>query len=327
MLTQTITDARAWRSNTIDDRRSWYYPLSRRCLAALDATMRELRERPRSTTELCAAELPVADCAEEFRPVLSALENGRGFAIIQGPTRERYSPQEMQVCYWLVGQLLGRPVEQNVQGVLLYDVRDTGQDVRYGARFSVTNAESSFHTDNSFGSDIVDYVGLLCIRTAQSGGLSQVVSGYSVYNDLLARHGGVLDVLSRPLHVDRRGGVRPGETPTVQHPVLSRDAGGLTYRYLRYWIESGHEKIGQPLSDAQRRALDVLDEAANDPALRTEFALESGDLFFINNRWILHNRTAFEDHTEPEQRRHLVRLWLRAQTNADSAALSSGEVR
>jgi hypothetical protein len=52
----------------------------------------------------------------------------------------------------LIGHLLGRPVEQNVQGTVLYDVRDTGQDVRYGARFSVTNAESSFHTD-SFGDE------------------------------------------------------------------------------------------------------------------------------------------------------------------------------
>jgi alpha-ketoglutarate-dependent taurine dioxygenase len=50
----------------------------------------------------------------------------------------------------------------------------------------------------------------------------------------------------------------------------------------------------------------------NEPALRVEFALEQGDLFFVNNRWILHNRTAFEDHPEAEQRRHLVRLWLRA---------------
>src|SRR5262249_23939856 len=155
---------------------------------------------------------------------------------------------------------------------------------------------------------VADYVGLLCIRTAKSGGLSQVVSGYSVYNELLAYHADVLDVLYEPLHIDRRGGLRPGEARTVQHPVLSWDGRGLTYRYLRYWIESGHEKIGQPLRDAQRRALDVLDAVAGDPALRAEFALEPGDLFFINNRWMLHNRTAFEDHAEPEQRRHLVRL-------------------
>ena len=77
--------------------------------------------------------------------------------------------------YWLVGQLLGRPIAQNVQGTLLYDVADYGQDVRQGARFSVTNAESSFHTDNSFGEEIADYVGLLCLNPARSGGLSQLV--------------------------------------------------------------------------------------------------------------------------------------------------------
>ena len=40
--------------------------------------------------------------------------------------------------------------------------------------------------------------------------------------------------------------------------------------------------------------------------------LRPGDMFFSNNRWILHNRTAFEDHLEPERRRHYVRLWLKA---------------
>jgi alpha-ketoglutarate-dependent taurine dioxygenase len=317
MLSHAITDARAWRSSTIDDRQSWYYPLSPRCLDALDATIRQLRQQPQSTTALCAAELPVAACAEEFQPVRAALERGRGFVILQGLTCGRYSPQEMQVCYWLVGQLLGRPLEQNVQGTLLYDVRDTGQDVRSGARFSVTRAESGFHTDNSFGTGVADYVGLLCLQTAQSGGMSQVVSGYSVHNDLLAHHRGALEILYQPLHIDRRGGVRPGEGPTAQQPVLSWDGSGLLYRYLRYWIESGHDKVGQPLSDAQRRALDALDAVANEPSLRVEFALEPGDLFFVNNRWILHNRTAFEDRAEAERHRHLVRLWLQKRSKFD----------
>jgi alpha-ketoglutarate-dependent taurine dioxygenase len=74
------------------------------------------------------------------------------------------------------------------------------------------------------------------------------------------------------------------------------------------------------LSAAQRQALDALDAAANDPSLPVEFALKSGDLFFLNNHWTLHNRTSFEDHAELEQRRHLVRLWLRA-----DSALSSAE--
>src|SRR4030095_6084773 len=95
-----------------------------------------------------------------------------------------YSDEEARGVYWALGQGLGEPFEQNGQGVLLYDVRDPGGDVAQGARFSVTNAESSYHTDNSFGETIADYVGLLCLKTARSGGITQLVSGYAVYQAL-----------------------------------------------------------------------------------------------------------------------------------------------
>jgi alpha-ketoglutarate-dependent taurine dioxygenase len=239
------------------------------------------------------------------------LETGRGFAILDRVPVERYSAEEAQLLYWLLGQGLGQPVEQNVQGTLLYDVRDYGQDVAKGARFSVTNAESTFHTDNSFG-DPVDTIGLLCVNTAKTGGLSQLVSGYAVYHILRDQHPDMLETLAQPFHVDRRGGIRPGDAPTVQYPVISRDDGGLVFRYLRYWIEAGHSKVSQPLTPNQIRALDILDSVLGRAELRLEFPLERGQILFANNRWTLHNRTAFEDHVDPGRRRHYVRLWLRA---------------
>jgi alpha-ketoglutarate-dependent taurine dioxygenase len=222
---------------------------------------------------------------------------------------DRYFVVEAQALYWLVGQALGQPFEQNIQGTLLYDVRDTGQSVAYGARFSVTNAESTFHTDNSFGASVLDYVGLLCVRTAKSGGLSQVISGHSVHHALADQHPDALGVLTRPFHVDRRGGVRAGEAPTLRTPVIVRENGDLIYRYLRYWIETGHQKAAEPLSADQVQALDRLDEVLARPDLRVEFGLTPGQMFFINNRWILHNRTAFQDHDQAAERRHYVRLW------------------
>jgi alpha-ketoglutarate-dependent taurine dioxygenase len=312
MLTKVIPGPRAWRADSLDAPAAWRYPLSDRCLTGLDATIQRLRREPRPTTEIHLSQTPCADLASELQPVRAALDAGRGFAIIDGLPFERYSPAEMQAIYWLVGQLLGRPAEQNTQGTLLYDVRDTGQDVRYGARFSVTNAESSFHTDNSFGEEPVDYVGLLCLHPARTGGLSQVVSLYTIHNQLLPEHRDLLAALYQPFHIDRRGGVRPGEGPTVRLPILHWDERVLTARYLRYWIEAGHEKAGAPLTAIQTAAMDALDRVARQPELRAEFALLPGDMFFINNRWILHNRTGFEDHPEPERRRHLIRLWLRA---------------
>ena len=310
MRPTAAVDPRAWTAATIDHPSSWYYPLPAPCWAACQGILRSKSLAPLAEIQLSASERQ--QCAEALGPVCAALENGRGFAIIEAPPDVRLSPREATILYWIVGQGLGRPFAQNVQGTLLYDVRDLGHDLSQGARFSVTNYESSFHTDNSFGAAILDYVGLLCLQIAKSGGRSQVVSGFAALDELRNRHPDVLATLCQPFHIDRRGGIREGETPTVQFPVLQPNSGALLVRYLRYWIEAGHEKVGQPLSAAQASALDTLDQILNRRELRAEFDLKPGDMYFINNRWILHNRTAFEDYPELERRRHLVRLWLQA---------------
>ena len=302
----------AWTAGSLDAQDAWYYALDAAALAELDAVVAHLRRGPRPIVELRPDAFTLDAARAAVAPAHEALEAGRGFAVIDGLDLTRYRPEEATALYWLVGQLLGEPFPQNVQGTLLYDVRDTGQSVEYGARFSVTNAESSFHTDNSFGDTVLDYVGLLCLKTARSGGLSQNVSGYTAMEVLRREAPRALEVLRQPFHVDRRGGVQEGEAPTAQVPVLGRHREQLLVRYLRYWIEVGHRKAGVPLSESQLHPLDTLDAVAGRPELRAEFALRPGQMFFLNNRWILHNRTAFEDHPDPEARRHLVRLWLRA---------------
>src|SRR5262245_7474096 len=318
---QATADPRAWTGETVDESRGWYFPLSEELVADLRGVV-AAAPGDRPITELLLSEKQRADWAGRLAPVLRALEGGRGFVIIDRVPLNEMTQREAVAIYWLVGQLLGEQFAQNVQGTLLYDVRDTGQDVASGARFSVTSYESSFHTDNSFGDSILDYVGLLCLKSAKSGGISQNVSGYAAVDVLRSEHPEALEILSQPFHVDRRGGFNEGESPTVLRPVIEWDGphpdplpkgegGEMVLRYLRYWIEAGHEKVGQPLTAEQRRALDVLDEVLKRPELRVEFSLEPGQMYFINNRWILHNRTAFEDYLELERRRHLVRLWLK----------------
>jgi len=303
------TDPRCWRATTIDDRPAWYFALPERCLIALDAVIEQHRREPRPPIAYVAPPSLMARAAD-LQPALTALESGRGFVIVAVPP-ERYSHQELQVVYWLVGQMMGKPIEQNVQGTLLHDVRDEGMDVRAGARFSVTNSETGFHTDNSFGDGIVDYVGLLCLNPAKSGGLNQVTSGCTLYQELDARHPDLLAVLREPFHLERRAALkRPGDSPTVPFPVFTWDGHSPLCRYLRYWIEMGHEKVGQPLTAVQKRALDTLDTILRDPTMQVEFGLNKGEMFFINNRWIFHNRSTFEDHADQERRRHYVRLWL-----------------
>ena len=64
------------------------------------------------------------------------------------------------------------------------------------------------------------------------------------------------------------------------------------------------------LTPEQNRALDVIQEVAE--GCSTNISIEVGDFFFINNRAMLHARSAYVDHSrDPESRRHAIRLALR----------------
>jgi alpha-ketoglutarate-dependent taurine dioxygenase len=319
-----IRKARAWRGADAGPESSWRYPLPLGCAGALLELARTLASGAVPLVETRLADSDRRAWSGDFARVADALENGRGFAIVHASSEEPVPLEIQHALYWVVGQILGEPVEQNVAGVRLYDVRDTGQSLSEGARFSVTNYESTFHTDASFEDGVVDYAGLLCVQTAKLGGLSQLVSGYSAAAELALACPAAIEVLMQTFHVDRRGGVRPGETPTTQRPVLARRDNEIVYRYLRKWIEAGHQKVGLPLTSDQLRALDALDETLERDELRVEFMLRPGDMLFINNRWLLHNRTAFEDHAAPAQRRHYVRLWLRRRLEHLAASSGSG---
>jgi hypothetical protein len=177
-------DPRAWTAESVGDSSAWTQELSPRFIAALTLIdkSRGQRSGPITVPRFRAEE------KELFGGQLGAakreLEYGRGFVILDRLPIGRISDRKATGIFWLIGQLLGEPVEQNVQGTQLYDVRDSGKYVAQGARFSVTNYESSFHTDNSFGDTVVDYVGLLCLKTARSGGISQLVSGLTALEAL-----------------------------------------------------------------------------------------------------------------------------------------------
>ena len=215
MLTDTVADERAWRASTIDDTAAWYYSLSEDCLSSFKRVIYDEGRQPRSITAISRLGSSANGCGEYLQPVLDALNSGRGFAIIERVPVEQSSVEEALSMYWMTGQFLGTPMEQNIEGALLYDVRDTGENVAQGARFSVTNAESSFHNDNSFGEPLPDFVGLLCLQTAKSGGRSQLISGYALHNELLENHPDVLKTLYQLFCFDRRGQFKAGESPPL----------------------------------------------------------------------------------------------------------------
>jgi alpha-ketoglutarate-dependent taurine dioxygenase len=318
VLQQVISDDRAWTADTIDAPASWHCSLSDECVTELDVAIRRGEGDSRPLTETRIDRRHFEACAGALLPAVDALNSGRGFVFVDPPGRLTANPEHARSAYWYLGQLIGAPFEQDIAGSLLYDVRDTGQSVTAGSRFSVTNAESTFHTDNAFNPRLPDVVGLLCLQPARSGGRSQLLSAYAVHNALLQRHSDLLEALYRNFCFDRRGQLAEGESPVSEFPIFHWDGGadGLTQRYMRYYIEVGHERTGRPLTGEQQWAIEALEELLRQPSFRVEFDLTPGQMLFTSNRWILHNRTAFEDYPQTARRRHLIRLWLSRATQS-----------
>jgi alpha-ketoglutarate-dependent taurine dioxygenase len=308
-LNEIVEDARAWRADTVGAADAWTVGLSDACLDEL-AAFAHGRQHGGDPTglRLSGAELPA--CRAALGPAHDHLTSGRGFAVIDRIPMGRFDSDEARTFYWLLGQLLGEPFEQDVAGTLLFDVRDTGQSVTDGARFSRTSAASSFHTDGAFNPQTPDMVALLCLQVARSGGESQLINAYALHNEMLEHHPEALATLYRPFLFDRRGEFAPGERPVTETPLFGWDGRELRLRYLHYYIRVGHERADRPLDAGQLRALELVEALLERDDLMATFRLEPGQMLFANNWWILHNRTAFEDFDEVERRRHYVRLWL-----------------
>lgn len=227
--------------------------------------------------------------------------------------------------------MLGEIVPQTVAGDILYSVRDEGLSIdrdygRPGVRTSKTRAAFQFHTDSPsrLAGHTPNYVALYVLQTAKSGGVSLVVNAYGVEEIIRRERPDILERLYRPFWVDRRAELPPGEEPVVPVPVLTRapDSSELRVRYLRLYITKGQEWKGEPLTTYDLEALDFFDSVLNRPGLAVAMQLQQGDIQIINNTFLLHSRTAYEDYPEPESKRHYMRIWISEPTTASPGLMA-----
>jgi hypothetical protein len=307
-LRPAITGASAWVGAALARQpETWTYRLS----------PAEIAEITRATADAQARGLDIADirCADfplpTLGPVLDRLRdevlNGRGFVLLRGlPVDGPIAASA--TAYWGIGAYFGHARSQNAKGHVLGHVRDLGlssQDPN--VRIYQTTERQNFHTDSC------DIVALLCLKTAKSGGLSSLTSSMTIYNVMAKRHPDLVWRLFRPLPTDRRGEVPEGKRPWFETPVYNDYQGLLSAIYAPHYVRSSQRFAEAPrLSAEDIAALDCFDRLAEDPELRLDMEFRPGDMQFVHNHTVLHDRTAFEDWPEPERKRHLLRLWLAA---------------
>jgi alpha-ketoglutarate-dependent taurine dioxygenase len=310
MIDREIQGPTAWTRATLAPGDGWSR-LSEACVAELLAVAAELRADPLPVLTLDPADFHLAHCRRAMAGIRDSLALGPGFAIVDRLPLERIERAEAVALFWLLSSLLARPVAQKWDGTMVYDVRDTGRPPGNGVRPDITNAEQSFHTDNSYNLCPPEYVGLLCLHPAMEGGVSRLVSLPAAHNEILRQRPELLPRLYRPFYFDRQREHAPGDIMVTHHPIFEVVGDRLHGRLSRFQVRNGQALAGVPLDAEGEESLDELDRSMDRPELRMDFHFEAGQMQFVNNRQIAHKRTGFRDWPEPERKRHLVRIWLR----------------
>jgi hypothetical protein len=303
-----IEDASAWRAADFAQDRGWIITWSDADLIELQAALQHARRLGMTADTVTRDGFPLPTLSPRLAALRRELEYGRGFTLLRGIRLDSYDDADAGLLFRGIGCHFGEVVAQNAKGDVLGHVRDLGYD-DYRGRSDVrgyqTRARLEFHTD------VVDIVGLMCLRAAREGGHSLIVSSATVHNEMLRENPQLLGLLYGNFLFDRRGEELEGETSYFISPVYSLFQGYLSCRpAVIEYIYSAEPKTRIPLSAAQRVALETFIGHALRPDLQLGMDLEPGDIQLLNNSVILHARTGFVDHEEPARRRHLLRLWL-----------------
>jgi hypothetical protein len=285
----------------------WTYHLSPSEIAEIEAALKLVQARGLDIADIRREDFPLPTLGPVLERLRAEVLDGRGFVLLSGMPVEDRPITESATAYWGVGSYFGSARSQNAKGHLLGHVYDLGgrSETNPNLRSYATAERQNFHIDRC------DVVALLCLRRAQSGGLSAIVSSMTLHNVMAARRPDLLERLYQAFPVDRRGEVPEGKASFYEAPVFNEHAGYLSVLYSRLHIGSAQRfPEARRLTAEDIEALDMLAELAGDPELRLDMTFMPGDIQFLHNHTILHARSAYEDWPEAERKRHLLRLWL-----------------
>jgi len=306
--TDVIDHPSAWKGSDFSGPGDVAFDLEERHLDALRSVVARAHEAGRDLQEMTEAETAMPEIEADLLDLRHELMEGRGLVIVRGWPIEEMTEAELGMAYWALGTYFGRGVSQSPMGDRLGYVTDVSKPGTRERGYRSAK-ELSLHTDSD------DIVGLLCIRQSKSGGISQIASSVAIFNEILKQRPDLMPVYEDGFTYHWFGEQPPGEGVVTSYkvPVFGYEEGKLSCCYLREFIRMGAEETGRAFTEAEEEALALFEETAEREDVMFTYRLEPGWASFINNYTTLHSRTAFEDWPEPEKRRLLLRLWLKAE--------------
>ena len=303
MLQKIITDKNfVWDKHTSNKLENFIVKISNNAITELKNNRNFLNNSEHSFSIL---QKEILDFKKKF------LVEGIGLFIIDGKCFTDFSKEELIEIYQNVCRILGTLYVQNDKNQKLVQVQDSGKSMKSGGRYHQTKEGGSYHTDSPQWEKVPDFIGMCCINPAKKGGESKFVSAYSIHNKMLKEHKQFLEMLYQQFHFDKRGEFESKESPTVFEPIFTYNNNQLKCRYLRDYINDGQVIQNTPLSKEQNEALDIFDKIIHDENLVVSYKLRQNEMVFFNNNRVMHGRTSFEDFEGIENKRLMIRTWIK----------------
>ncbi|MER7166073.1 TauD/TfdA family dioxygenase [Micromonospora sp. NPDC000207] len=303
-----VTGPFVWRGDQLAADGGWIHHLTPEQVDELEQVGRRFVADDPDLRTVTPAEYPVPVCAAAIAEIGREMDSGRGFVLVRGLPTHRYDDALAGAVFYLMGLHLGVPMRQNELGDLVdHVIATSGKTLRdRSAVPSRVRDRLPFHSDSS------DVVALLCLRPAKEGGASSLVSGATLFNEVLRRRPELAPLLLEPWYFDWRKQDPDAPADWYTSPIVSWTSGVFSMYAGTGMIKAAQNYGDVPrLTPEQIEVLDLLDEISQEPGVALDMDFQPGDTQWLLNYAALHSRTEFVDHPEPERRRHLLRLWLK----------------
>jgi hypothetical protein len=314
MTPEVLETACEWTAEQVADATRWTERFSAAEIAEIDAAVSVARAKSDDLLQIGKEDFPLPTLAPRLARIEKELMDGRGFVLLRGLPRARYTNDEMSTAYWGIGAHLGKPWPQNHHGHVLGDVTDQGKTLAdpTARGNELGQIGLDYHCDGS------DLVGLLCLQNAASGGLSAVANSVALHNELVRQRPDLAAELYLPQPFDFRGEQAEGTRGWYSMPVFTRWGDRVFIRLIGHYIFASQRHDDAPrLTERAREALNWMRNQAESGRYSVRMDFQPGDMQFINNYHVLHGRTPYVDDREAGKVRHLKRLWLETSVLAD----------
>jgi hypothetical protein len=278
---------------------------SPRELELLTSLVEKTKEMGLAVTEITREVFTHPELEDSFADWVRSLKFGQGLLQLKGFPVRSLPEDDIWRMYWGIGSHFGIGVSQNTNGQLQGKVTVTPGIV--SGRVYGTSTMASLHSDR------IDFLTLLCINKAKSGGENVFVSTLKAWELIEAERPDILALLKRGYPQHRMGEEPEGCAPVTPYRVpVFGEAAGLRSCYIAGNVNIGMQQrhFGDILTDKDVEALDYLRAVLDRPELHLRQMLEPGEAVFINNMEIGHSRAAFDDGDGPFEKRLLLRMWL-----------------